>query len=235
VCREDDHGIDEVFPSVGALAGSVGIHTVKPSTLDSVEFLEVVSNANVDIALSIQNNRVLPRSFLAHFEPKLGVANIHLSPLPRYAGYWPEMWAIWNGETQFGVTLHCVDDGIDTGDIIEQYGVAIDESDTRRSLYEKCVAAAHDMFCSCIDDLLKGTAGRTPQDASRRTYCPRALPNDGFVDPNWDGRTIRRFVRALAFRPYTGAKFRFGDSVVSCLEEDLQPFRCFDVLERPTW
>jgi len=47
--------------------------------------------------------------------------NSHYAPLPRYAGYWPELWAIWNDEKDFAVTIHYIDRGVDTGNIIAQY------------------------------------------------------------------------------------------------------------------
>lgn len=133
-----------------------------------------------------------------------GAVNLHPSLLPRYRGRAPINWAIINGERRLGLTAHFVDEGMDTGDIIEQHAFELgDDEDVAVALarlmplYDAVSRSVFDAFC-------RGTVSRRPQDHARATSYPRRTPEDGRL--NWRDSAVRvkDFVRALA-RPYPGA------------------------------
>lgn len=225
VARADDTGEDGIFPSLLKLAEPKGIKCVRDvRDLNAAGLLALAERARADIVFSAQNQLIFGAPWLDLFG--MGrIVNAHPAPLPRYAGFWPEMWAIFSGEPDFGVTWHFVDGGVDTGDVIEQMPVEILEDDTRKTLYEKCKAALFSLFVRNLDAILTGTVERRPQDLTQRTYFHRGLPNDGFVDFSWDSQKIRRFYRALAFSPFPGAKIQVGDQVITSVAEDLAFFR----------
>jgi methionyl-tRNA formyltransferase len=229
VCRTDDTGVDGVFPSLRRCATELGIPCLQPACVSSPESLEDLAGYDADILVSAMYNQIFRANVIDLFDRRLGIINIHYAPLPRYSGFWPEMWAIWNDEKTFAVTIHRVDAGVDTGNIIDQGWFAIDEDETRRSLYLKCDRAALELVGRLCPLLLQRKSEGSPQDARARTYCRRKLPNDGYIDPDWDYRTISRFIRATTFHPFVGAKFRLGDTVFSVIENDVEFFKPYQL------
>jgi len=130
--------------------------------------------------------------------PGLGAVNVHSSLLPRYRGIHPVSWALINGETETGVTLHRIGEGADTGPILSQSPVAIDDSDDLWSLTAKLNAVS----ASSVLKLFNGIAatGDLPSarpQAGRPSMAPRRTPDDSRI--NWAGpaHTISNLVRAL--------------------------------------
>jgi methionyl-tRNA formyltransferase len=229
ICRQDDTGEDGTFPSLLKKAREFDVPSLQPNNLNSSRVLDSVDRLNADLVLSLQNNMVFGESWVNLFDGKLGIANVHYAPLPRYAGYWPEMWAIWNSETEFAVTLHYVGVGIDAGAIIVQRDFIIDESGNRKSLYEKSSSECYTMLLEILPNLLERRLPAYEQDQSLRTYFSKSLPNDGFIDLNWDAETQQRFIRAIAFPGFPGPKIRIGKSTYTLVAEDLPFFRKIDV------
>ena len=225
VARADEQQDSSVFPSVMKLARDSCIPLIQPVDINASNVTRILEDLDCEIALSIQNNRIFRDNWIGFFGEGLGIANIHLSPLPRYSGFWPEMWAIWNCEKDFGVTMHYVARQVDTGRIIAQYPVRILETETRKTLYEKSVAAAFQMFKDNIDKILSEKVPGREQDLSKRTYCRRELPNDGVIDLSWEKEKIERFLRATCFYPFIGAKIRINQKIYSVVDKDLAFFK----------
>ena len=145
IARSDDTGQDGVFPSLKKLTTMLeydDIPVIFPDDVNAPRVLEFIEASGADVLISAMYNRIFKKGIIDYFEPKLGIINIHYAPLPRYCGFWPEMWAIWNQEKNFGITYHYVDRGIDTGKILYQRKIDITADETRPSLYHKCDRAA---------------------------------------------------------------------------------------------
>ena len=95
--------------------------------------------------------------------PNLGCINIHPSALPYYRGPVPTAWAIENGETQFGITIHYMDEGIDTGDILIQEKHAINDDETGYELYTRAMTLGFDLFRNNFKKIINGEIKATPQ------------------------------------------------------------------------
>ena len=156
---------------------------------------------------------------------QLGIINIHYAPLPRYGGYWPEMWAIWNCETKFAVTMHYVEKGLDTGPIIDQKWFDIDPLESRHSLYQKSTRFCQQMLLENLDRILLGKVECTSQVESERSYFSKSLPNDGYLDLSWDAETQNRFLRAISFPGFPGPKIKIGSQTLTILCEDIPHFK----------
>jgi methionyl-tRNA formyltransferase len=154
---------------------------------------------------------------------RLGIINVHYAPLPKYGGCWPEMWAIWNGEGKFAVTLHYVEKGLDTGPIIAQSWFDLEPLENRLSLYEKSTRFCHQMLLENLDLVLSSRVNCTVQVEAERSYYQKSLPNDGFLNLDWDAETQSRFIRAISFPGFPGPKIRIGSQVLTVLWEDI-PF-----------
>ena len=147
ICRQDDSGEDGIFPSLLTRVRQLDIPSLQPKTLNSPAVISSVERIDADIVLSLQNNMIFGEQWVSLFEGKLGILNVHYAPLPKYAGFWPEMLAIWNEEKEFAVSLHYVTRGIDAGPIVKQRFFEISESDNRKSLYDKSTTEC--FFSNC--------------------------------------------------------------------------------------
>lgn len=162
--------------------------------------LTLVRRANPDILLSAYNMQLLSRELLD--VPRLWAVNFHNGPLPRYRGVNVYSWAIINGETEYGVSWHAMESGIDAGAILAEEAFPIAPGDTPTTLMSK----GFDAGIASLDKLLtasrEGVMEFRPQDERRVAYySKRRLPNKGYIDLAWPFERIERFVRGLDFRP----------------------------------
>ena len=143
----------------------------------------------------------------------LGTINLHPSLLPKYRGRAPINWAILEGETNLGLTAHYVNEGMDSGDIIEQQRFEIstneDVGDALRKLLPLYTTITHRI----LDNLQTGCVARRKQNDAEATYYPARKPEDGQIDWNHSATAILNLVRAVA-APYPGAFTFLGDSKV---------------------
>jgi methionyl-tRNA formyltransferase len=146
--------------------------------------------------------------YLIHDEvlraPVIGAFNLHPGPLPRHAGLNAVSWAIYEGETIHGVTLHKMVPEIDAGPIVSQTLFAISCSDSALSLSTKCVEHGLNL----VRELLEMAAedpSRIPlvqQNLSEREYHGRGVPNNGCLSWDWPAARIVNFVRACDYFPF---------------------------------
>ncbi|MBU4478978.1 MAG: hypothetical protein KKH34_07855 [Candidatus Omnitrophica bacterium] len=231
ICRTDDTGEDAVFPSLIKVARSFDIPYIRPESIASPKCAEKIIKYGADIIISAMYDQILKKRLIDQFGRRLGIINIHYAPLPRYSGFWPEMWAIWNNEKTHGVTIHYISEGVDAGEIIAQSLFGIDKRETRKSLYLKCDTAAIGLFKKFSPIFLKKKIKGRPQKQEEKTYFKRELPNKGFIDPSWDYQTIERFIRATTFHPFVGAKFRIGSNVFSVVGRDIKFFKPYTLTQ----
>lgn len=223
IVRKDDNGRDGIFPSLLARAKAYNIPLLQPEDLNSSALLSAVDRASPDIVLSLQNNMIFGDKWINMMNEKLGIINVHYAPLPKYGGYWPEMWAIWNNEKEFAVTIHYVENGLDTGPIIAQKWFEIDSHETRKTLYDKSSNACYELLIENIKRLFVSKVECHAQNKTERTYFPKSLPNGGFLDLNWDPEMQSRFLRAISYPGFPGPKIKIGNQILTILCEDI-PF-----------
>jgi len=160
-----------------------------------------------DVGLSVMFGYVVRRPLLESF-PR-ACLNLHPALLPYNRGADPNVWSIVE-RTPAGVTLHYMDEGVDTGDIIEQRSVAVAPHDTAATLYRRLERAALDLFVETWPRFVAGTTGRRPQDHDRATVHRRAdlaTIDQVFLDRTYTGRELLDLLRARTFAPYPGAYF----------------------------
>ena len=232
IIRKDDTGQDGIFfPSLLQRARKYNIPTLQPEKLNANEVLNTAHRLNPDLVLSLQNNKIFGEKWLELLENRLGIVNVHYAPLPKYGGYWPEMWAIWNGEKKFAVTMHYVEKGLDTGPIIAQKWFDIDALENRLSLYKKSTDQCFSMLIDNLGKILESKVNAISQSVYERSYFPKSLPNDGFIDLSWDIEMQSRFIRAIAFPGFPGPKIKIGNQTHTILAEDLPFFEPINFLE----
>ncbi|MEP1034518.1 methionyl-tRNA formyltransferase [Ekhidna sp.] len=136
--------------------------------------------------------------------PTLVALNVHGSLLPRYRGRTPHVWSIINGESKAGITAHVIEEECDSGDIVAQVSIDIEENDTGGDLLEKYKVKYPELINGTLKDIEKDSLKRVKQDEQKATYFGKRTPGDGLIDWNWQRERIRNWVRAQA-SPYPGA------------------------------
>jgi dTDP-4-amino-4,6-dideoxygalactose transaminase/methionyl-tRNA formyltransferase len=201
--------------SLKLAAKNINLNILQPKSLQDTLFLSSLSALSPDFIFSVQCRRILKSDFIKI--PKYGVINLHFAYLPKYRGCYPIAWALINGEKEAGVSLHYIDEGIDTGDIIAQDIVKISSSETARQLFDKCTAAALDLFKKEFSKIINRTNKRMPQDNNSAIYY--SINSLNFKDKNivWEKNFISLFnwLRAYIFPPFQFpcTSFRNGSEV----------------------
>lgn len=189
------------YQSVYDFAFQNGWNAIR-STGKDPELERFIRDAKPDLLLIADYRYLLSKSIL-HLAP-FGVVNLHPSLLPKYRGRAPVNWAILNGEANLGLTAHFVDDGMDTGDIIEQVTFELKEEQDVGDALQILYPLYYQLTKKVLEYFKSGHVPRKPQDHSQATVFPRRRPEDGRI--RWDQslNAIRNLVRAVSF-PYPGA------------------------------
>lgn len=141
-----------------------------------------------------------------------GCVNVHPAFLPYNRGAYPNVWSIVEG-TPAGVTIHYMDEGVDTGDIIAQRQVVVEPVDSGESLYRKLELACVELFQEAWPLIRAGQAPRITQSNEGSTYH-RVRDVEGIdeidLDRRYTARELINILRARTYPPYQGAYFRDG-------------------------
>jgi len=194
-------------PQIKVRALAAGLTVLQPLKIrHAVEELKVF---NADVAVVIAYGQILSRAVLD--VPLLGCLNVHTSLLPRHRGAAPIQAAIRDGDTETGVTIMFMDEGLDTGDILLMQRLPIAADDTGGSLHDKLAQQAPEALEAALDLLATGHPPREKQDESKVTHVRKLTRQDGRIDWTRPAIELDRLIRA--FTPWPGT---------SCLLKDAQ-------------
>ncbi|TCI91735.1 methionyl-tRNA formyltransferase [Tenacibaculum sp. M341] len=167
-----------------------------------------IKNIEVDVIASVNYLFLIEEDIINH--SKKVTFNIHGSLLPKYRGRTPHVWSIINGEKETGVTAHLIDPECDTGEIIYQEKVEINENETGADILDKYKKLYIPLFDKVLHLIINDTIETFPQDESKASFYGKRTPEDGEINWCWNKEDIRNWVRAQAY-PYPGA-FSFFDN-----------------------
>ena len=199
--HEDDPEEEIWFRSVKEIAQKNGI-PVRTSSKLGEEDIEFCRAAAPELIFSFYYRALVPKEIL--LLPRLGAYNMHGALLPRYRGRACVNWAVLNGETRTGATLHVMTEKPDGGDIVDSEAVDIKFTDTAFDVFLKVAEAARVITERSLPALEAGTAPRVPQNEAEATYFGRRRPEDGRIDWNKSARDIYNLIRAVT-HPFPGA------------------------------
>lgn len=163
-----------------------------------------------EVALSVNYLFIIEKSTVELFKYPI---NFHGSLLPKYRGRTPHVWAIINNEKQTGITAHLIDENCDTGNIVLQKKIAIEENDTGQSILEKFKAIYPSLIKEVVELLNLGELKTFVQDDSKATFFDKRTAEDGQIDWDWQKERIYNWVRAQA-NPYPGAFTFYKDEKI---------------------
>ena len=185
------------------------IHT----DVNSESFIDGIAQFNCNLFVSMSFNQIFGKKIRTL--PKFGIINCHAGKLPFYRGRNILNWALINDEKEFGITVHFVDDGIDTGDIILQKVFPIADEDNYETLLDRSYVGCSVILYEAIKKIQSGNFETIKQNSIDPigSYFSRRLPGDEVIDWNQDSREIFNFVRALTF-PGPLALTRYRNNLV---------------------
>lgn len=173
------------------------IEYLKHENINSDQFLSIVSQYNCDLFVSMSFNQIF-KTEIINF-PKYKTINCHAGMLPFYRGRNILNWVLINDEKEFGITVHYVDEGIDTGDIILQRSYTITDNDNYQTLLERAYIDCADILYDAIVMFKEGTVKAKKQVEIHPVgfYCSQRKVGDEILNWNQTSREIFNFVRSI--------------------------------------
>jgi methionyl-tRNA formyltransferase len=171
----------------------------EPSKFDESTIQEL-KNQKPDLIIVAAYGKILPKEILKL--PGFGAINVHASLLPKYRGPSPIQNAILNGEKKTGVTIMLMDEGIDTGDILSQREITINENDTAQELSLKIVQLSVVLLLETLPRWIERTIKPQKQDSSQATLCQLIERTDGKII--WTDSAESIYNRYRALQPWPG-------------------------------
>jgi len=197
---------------VKALAQENNIPVYQPVSLREQEAQQELSALNADIMIVVAYGLILPKEILE--APAHGCLNIHASILPRWRGAAPIQRAILAGDTQSGVTIMQMDEGLDTGDMLNIKYCDIDADDTGSTLHDKLASAGGLALIQTLEDVEAKCLEPVSQDDSLAIYAHKLDKKEAQID--WQNETADEIVRKVqafnswpvAYTDYSGKSLR---------------------------
>ncbi len=198
----DDPGENRWFASVAETARAHGLRVETPADPNGPEWIALGRSVRPDFLFSFYYRHLLSAPWL-ELAPR-GALNLHGSLLPKYRGRAPVHWAILNGETETGASLHYMVEKPDAGALVDQQAFAIGENDTALEVSTHLAAAAETLLARALPALIAGRAAAVPLDLAQGSYYGRRRPEDGRIDWSRGAKAAHDLVRAVA-PPFPGA------------------------------
>jgi methionyl-tRNA formyltransferase len=184
---------------VKARALELGLPVEQPAKVRTPEFAAWVKDARADVALVIAYGRILPPAVLEG--PRRGCLNLHASLLPKYRGAAPITWAIVRGETETGISLMQMDEGMDTGPVFSMHRIPIGAETTASELTVELGQLAADVVRADLARAVEGELVATPQDHGAATMAPILDKEDGRIAWSQPARAVHDHVRGMTSWP----------------------------------
>lgn len=183
------------FSPVKECALSHQLPVFQPVRIREEEAVQELFSYAADIIVVVAFGQILPKEILEW--PKYGCINVHASLLPQYRGAAPIQWAVIDGAQTSGVTIQKMDEGIDTGDIMAQTVVPLDDKETGGSLFEKLAVAGAKLCTDTIRRLDEKTVTYEKQEHEKATYAKMLKKQSGSIDWTKSAVEIERLIRGL--------------------------------------
>jgi len=199
--RPAGRGMALAMPAVKRAALEKGLLVYQPKRVREPEFIETLRTLGPDAIIVAAYGQILPKEILDL--PKHGCLNIHASLLPRYRGAAPINWAVVRGETETGITLMRMDEGLDTGAVLLQERLPIGPKDTAGTLTQALSELGARLIVAALPLIASGKLAPAAQDNSQATVAPLLKKEDGRINWERSALEIHNMVRGMS--PWPGA------------------------------
>jgi methionyl-tRNA formyltransferase len=198
---------------VHALALERGWEARTPANLKDEGAQAAFAALGLDVAVVVAYGLILPNPVLA--APRLGCVNVHASLLPRWRGAAPIQRAILAGDTETGITIMQVTEGLDAGPRLLEEAVPIGAAETAETLHDRLATLGAHLIVTALEGLAAGTQNARPQPEHGVTYAAKLQRGEGRLDWRRPAVELERAVRA--FTPWPGAEFEASGTRIKVL------------------
>ena len=202
ITHQDDPHENVWFGSVAKLCDDQKIPYITPNANQLLDLIPQLQKLTPDYLFSFYYRHMIPAELLAC--AKIGALNMHGSLLPKFRGRAPVNWAILQGATETGATLHMMEVKPDAGDIVGQSAVSIGPNETATDVFGKVSQAAITVINQALPELIQGRIPRKPNNLAQGSYFGGRKPADGQILWHQTAQQVHNLVRAVA-PPYPGA------------------------------
>ena len=211
---------------VSEFAQKENIPLVRPASLKNFKIINEIKNLEADLFIIADYGKILPASLLS--VPKLASLGVHPSLLSAYRGPAPINWALINGDKETGVTIFKMDEGLDTGDIVFQKKIAINDNDNASTLHEKLATEGVKALVEALRLFEKGNYVFKPQDNHLSSFAPKLKKEDGKIKWNSKATSIMNLVRGTlgwpsAYTHYKNKMIKIIDTEVLFMPCEHEP------------
>ncbi|MFL5320471.1 MAG: methionyl-tRNA formyltransferase [Myxococcaceae bacterium] len=203
-------GQEVQMPPVKELALSRNVPVLQPPKIRGTNFHEELAALKPDVFVVTAYGKILPKDVLA--VPPKGCVNAHASILPRYRGAAPLQWAIANGDSETGVCLMLMDEGMDTGPVISCRKLPIETAETLQTLHDKLSSLGGAMIREDLPRYLSGDLKPSPQPKDGVVMAPMIEKDEGRLI--WTRKAAELERRLRAFTPWPGAFTTFEGALL---------------------
>lgn len=189
---------------------SLGIPVRQPEKATDPAFIDEIRALSPDAIVVAAYGKILRPQLLSI--PKYGCINIHGSLLPRWRGAAPIQWSVIEGDERTGNTIMYMAEGMDTGDILMQQEIPIEDEDTGGSLFDKLAGMSGPLIVEALDLLEAGALVPQKQDESKVTYAPQLTKEMGELDLSMERRKV--FDRIRGLYPWPGTFMKTGGKLL---------------------
>jgi methionyl-tRNA formyltransferase len=197
--REAGRGRRQTQPPVARIALQIGLPLYQPERVRATEVAERIADAQPDLLLVVAYGQILPPAVLAI--PRLGCLNVHASLLPRHRGASPISAALLGGDTETGVSVMLMDEGMDTGPVLARRSTSVAPVDDEITLTERLAAMGAELLTETLPRWARGEIQPEAQDQARVTLTRPTTRSDGTLDWTQPAVELCRRVRAFAAWP----------------------------------
>lgn len=215
--RQKGRGREVQYSPVKECALSYGIPVLQPLKIKEKDAVEELRKYPADIFVVAAFGQLLSEEILNM--PRLGCINIHASLLPAYRGAAPIQWCVINGEEKTGVTIMQMAKGMDTGDILLQKEVVLDEKETGGSLFDRLMETGAELIVEVLPKIEAGELTPVVQKEELATYAGKITKDMGNIDFAKSAVTIERLIRGL--NPWPSAFTHYKEKILKIWEADV--------------
>lgn len=200
-------------PPVKELALVHNIPVIQPTKIRDENLFKTLKSYNPEFIVVVAYGRILPDEILCI--PKYYCVNVHASLLPKYRGAAPIQWALINGEKKTGVTTMVVTRELDSGDILLQAELEIDDDDNSETLFNKLSLLGAETLIKTLKGIRENTIKPIPQHGVA-TYAPPLKKEDGRIDWHKSSEELFNFIRGMY--PWPSAYCFFGNDRIKIIK-----------------
>lgn len=220
------------MPPVKEIAVKNDINVYQPKKARDKDFINEIRVLSPDLIIVVAYGQILPKEILEI--PKYGCVNVHVSLLPKYRGSAPINWVIINGEEKTGVSTMYMDEGLDTGDIILQKEIDLNDEITAGELHDKIMYMGADLLKDTVNMIESGNAPRAKQVDSESSYAPIMDKSLGKIDFSKSAKEIHNLVRGVnpwpsAYTNYDGETMKVWKTKITVEDSTKEPGTIIEV------